>query len=54
MLRILVLVEYQQTKLLNRKKRISKNHSRINQSKECVQICNAWKTNNAETSHLIA
>lgn len=48
-----ILLEYQKTKVLNRKKRISKKHSKIKRRKECVQICNAWKTKNPQTTHLI-
>lgn len=45
-----ILVEYQKTKLLNRKKRIGKKQSRIKQSKDCIQI---WKAKNPETRNLI-
>lgn len=45
-----ILVEYQKTKLFNKKKRIGKKQSRIKQSKDCIQI---WKAKNPETRNLI-
>lgn len=48
-----ILVEYQKTKLINRKKRIGKKQSRIKQSKDCIQICKAWKAKNPEVRNLI-
>lgn len=45
-----ILVEYQKTKLFNRKKRIGKKQSRIKQSKDCIQI---WKAKNPEARNLI-